>query len=187
MTTTTREYLDEQECRQAGVLPAYRRMRKRGVSSSMAAMLALKRPAASPGGERGFQKRSRERMNGYAPSHLENITDIAKKAGIDTAGKVYVGGLGKYNDPRAWVSDTSDIRRVAEERGLEIDGAIKIKGREVPPPKQVPLAEDLVQKQMAKYVKADPKLAENVKRSSKARAELRERVIEKHTPRRKKQ
>jgi hypothetical protein len=53
----------------------------------------------------------------------------AEAAGVDTNGRRYISGLARFpNDPEAWVSDLSDVRRVCEQRGYGCEGAVDVEG-----------------------------------------------------------
>lgn len=70
----------------------------------------------------------------------------AREAGVSTDGKFYESRIAREpGDPEAWVSGPDDIKRVVESRGWNMDGDIKVKGREVEPITSAPLAEDIVE------------------------------------------
>jgi putative FmdB family regulatory protein len=51
---------------------------------------------------------------------------IAQRAGVSTAGKVFMPSLcrqGRVFDPQAWVGDTSDIRRAANAANVNVKGS----------------------------------------------------------------
>lgn len=156
-----------------------------GQSPQMAHQLASRRaPTMGLVSERQFDSSHRRDMNSMSENLRNRLLTVARSAGIDTHGKYYVSGLGKHNDPRAWVSSASEVKRVCEERQMTADGpgirhtapAIDVE------PNRIPLAEDVVQERMGHYIAADPGLAEKVKKSPSKRQELRERVIETHAP-----
>lgn len=108
----------------------------------------------------------------------------AKKAGINTHGKHYVSQLAQGRgprDPKAWVSDTSDMIRVAKERGLRLRGSVNYDPpqREVKELPDVPLADDLVAEAVRDAIVENPDLAAKLK-TTKGRRELKEAAIEKH-------
>lgn len=52
----------------------------------------------------------------------------AAKAGVDISNKRYVGGLAlEAGDPRAWVDSRGDMKRLAEERNLSVEGIVNHK------------------------------------------------------------
>lgn len=130
--------------------------------------------------DRAFNESRRRHMSGMKEKHRDEIVAIAKRAGIDTDGKYYVGGLGRYNDPAAWVSTHDDVKQVCQKKNLNSTGLVKHKAAEAPPPKRVKLAEDLVQQQSRRMLASDPALAEKVRKGKVKKQEIRERVIAKH-------
>lgn len=105
------------------------------------------------------------------------ILNKAKMAGVQTQGKVYKGGLADARgpaDPRAWVSDTHDVKKVCEERNYDCRGAVTAKGELVERPPDVPLAEKLIEGITADYLEKDPDL------KRKPKQEVREMVIATH-------
>ena len=66
-------------------------------------------------------------------NQAKRIVREAKAAGISIAGKQYVSGLADkrgHMDPMAWVSDTADVRKVAEDRNLTVQGIVNHQGSE---------------------------------------------------------
>lgn len=110
--------------------------------------------------------------------------ETAKRAGINTHGKHYVSQLAQGRgpaDPKAWVSDTTDMIRVAKERGLRLRGAVNYDPpvgdvKELP---DIPLADDLVAEAVRDAIQENPDLAQKLK-TKKGRQELKEAAIEKH-------
>lgn len=119
-------------------------------------------------------------VNGSQFEHQEHIGNYyahqARQAGVDPKGKVYLSSLAAYpGDPRAWVDGRGDVQRVCEERGWQCDGSVQVKGVKAEP-LDVPIAEDIVQREMALAQAGDPGLAE------KSAEEVREKVVAKITP-----
>lgn len=102
---------------------------------------------------------------------------MAKKQGVSLDGKVHMSGIGPGLE--AWVSNFDEGLAKIKARG---DRAVWQHGEcvyappELPPPPDVPLAEDIVRSSIKDMVKAEP----NLKR--KKYRELREMAIEKHGP-----
>lgn len=71
----------------------------------------------------------------------------AKRAGVDITGKQYFSELAAFpGDPRAWVDNQGDMRRLLEERGWGCSGDLKVKAREAEAPPTYPkLADDIVE------------------------------------------
>ncbi len=170
----------EHEAKSKGVLKEYRAMVRKGESPRMAIMLAVQRFPGLKGTDTQFQKLERERVNhDYEDKDMAKIHQLAKKAGIATAGKTYNGQLGRYDDPRAWVSDTSDVVAAAKEKGLSLRGQVNVEN-EAKPMKKTRLAKRLIDQAERQMIKADPALAEKVRKKPSVRKELRERIIDKH-------
>jgi len=102
----------------------------------------------------------------------------AKAAGININGKHYVAGLADkrgWKDPEAWVSNNDDITTVARKRNLSVSGSVNHEGRAVPPKRKV-LSEKIIKEETRHMKKKFPKASKE---------ELRERVINKHSLKRK--
>lgn len=95
---------------------------------------------------------------------------IAREAGVDVQGKVYLSGLAERpGDPEAWVSGRGDVQRVLEKRGWGSDGAVKVKTRnDVAPPPPIGIADDLVETYTERRIEADPGQAERPREEVKA-------------------
>lgn len=123
----------------------------------------------------------RGHCNGSQFEHVPHIGDmyrrIAERAGVDPKGKVYKAGLADFpGDPRAWVDGRGDVLRVAEEKGLHCRGAVNYTP-EPTPPKEVPLAPDIVDGIV------QDRLAAMGPDAAKADVnELRHEVVEAHKP-----
>lgn len=152
----------------------YDRMIRKGLSPRFAEMLALQQPPGTKNTDRAF-------MQGRLHNEVDNKHDAelvvgkAKKAGIDTNGKVFISSLSDLRgaaDPSAWVDSVSELRQ----RTL---AKIEKRKREEEAP-AVALSEPIIRDSIRQLVKANPAL------KSKKKAELREMVLAKHTPRWKK-
>ena len=136
----------------------YRKMIAAGQTEKFAVMAALQAPPGTRGTDRAFQQ---GRLDGnwidsLPPRMAKRIVREAKAAGINISGKYYMSGLADkrgHCDPAAWVSDTSDIKKVATQRNLEVSGIVNVRAREVEP-KRVDLnpriAKELARKEMKK-------------------------------------
>lgn len=111
------------------------------------------------------------------PVARDHYARLARRDGVDTAGKIYLSQLAEHpGDPRAWVSDRHDVRKVCEERGYGCTGDVTVKGREITRgPQPAPLGEDIVQREVERLTKQDPGLA------YKDQRELHEMVREQHS------
>ena len=162
-----------------GVRHIYDTLVADGQSPNMAAMLVAMRPPGVWNTDSKFNKRENERMKALNDDQLDDIVRIAKRAGINTHGKSYNGQLGKYNDPAAWVSSTNDVKNSAIEKGMDIDGMVKVKAYGGPK-KKPRLAKDIVDRLEGQARGRDRKLDESCKKSDNARRELRGKLVDKH-------
>lgn len=113
-----------------------------GGGEKFAEMCAFQTPPGTKGTDRAFfENRSNQQQFDDMPKRQANwLLKEAKEAGINPAGKYYVGGLADkrgWKDPKAWVSSVDDVRRVALERNLHVEGAVTVEGRQVPPKRTV--------------------------------------------------
>jgi hypothetical protein len=136
----------------------YLKMIAEGQSEKFAVMAALQQPPGTRGTDRAFQQGRLDGnwLDSLPPRMAKRIVREAKAAGINISGKYYMGGLADkrgHCDPAAWVSDTSDIKKVATQRNLEVSGIINVKSREEEP-KRVDLnpriAKELAKQEMKK-------------------------------------
>lgn len=159
----------------------------KGNSPIMALMCASNKAPGVKGGDRVFNEQARHRMETMHPRNRERILEIAKKAGINTQGKYYVGGLGRYNDPAAWVSTTDDVMASAKKKGCIVNGAVRYDPGEderfesqCRTAENIRIAPDLVDEIAGEYIQKDEKIREKVRKDPKKLAEVKEMVIEKH-------
>lgn len=154
----------------------YEDMRRKGESHNFAEMAATRTAPGLNGTETAFF-RGKHQNQGLEDNFMgERMRKLARKAGISIEGKVFIGQMADKRgaeDPRAWVSSPSEIKRWCEETGAGCDGLVKVKASPPPPPVQCRLGEDIVQEKMQEYLKKDPSRAANL-------PELREEIIERH-------
>lgn len=132
-----------------------------GATEAFAEMAALQSPPGTRGSERAFME---GRMDGSwmnsMPEHVaRRMVRQAEKAGINTTGKFYMGGLADkraHMDPEAWVESTDDVRRVAKKRSLEVHGIIDYVPPEAPPPKPIGLSKKIINENVKKELKKNP-------------------------------
>jgi hypothetical protein len=159
----------------------YDQMRVEGLSHNLAEMFALQAPPQIAGTDSVFLE---GHCNGSQFDGQEWIGDMyqdeATKAGVNTKGKVYLGGLARYpGDPEAWVTSRGDVKRVCEERGWGCDGAVKVKAREaLGPPEEVGLADDIVDNKVVEIMEHVPER----ERPYVDVRDLKEQVKDKMTP-----
>lgn len=116
------------------VQAAYVKMRMQGQSHSIAEMCALRQPPGKNNTEQAFWHGTHEQngIEGMAPFARNMYLEEARRAGVNIQGKVYKHSLaspaeGCVSDPRAWISDTSEIKQLCQERGMDCDGVVKHK------------------------------------------------------------
>lgn len=178
----TRREMLEAQVDAAGVRDLYEQILAKGDGMEFAAMCALRSPPGSKNTDRAFQDGARRQMESMDPENAKHVLSCARKAGINPNGKYYKGSLGRYTDPAAWVSTADDVIASAKAKHLDVSGVVNVKAgpAELPPPKRIPLAEDVAAGLERKILKAEPALAEKCRRSAKARRELRDRVVATH-------
>lgn len=85
-----------------------------------------------------------EQFAGGDPKNMETYTGPARRAGVSITGKSYQSGLARFpGDPRAFVSDLDDARRVAREMGADAP-TLGVKAPEYVPKESNAVAEDLL-------------------------------------------
>lgn len=155
----------------------YKRMIAAGQSERWATMCALQAPPGTRQTERAFfeGRNNGEWLNKLPKKQAERMIKAARESGVNPSGKIYFGGIadkrGIY-DPEAWVSDAADVKRVAEKRGLDVDGAITHRASGRPVKKAVDIAPDILRRETAYELKKNPGLSKRA-----ARAKARERIV----------
>lgn len=151
-----------------------------GTSPRMAGILASGQSPSTRGTDSDFCRKEVSRMNSMSEMELFKINDLARKAGINTAGKTYNGSLGRYTDPMAWVSSTSDVKNAAIAKEMDIDGVVKVNGYRGPK-KRDKIAKDILDRLEKNARAKDPQLDKKCRENSKTRRELREKLTSKHS------
>jgi len=116
------------------------------------------------------------------PVYGNYVLARAKAAGVETKGRKYLSSLARYpGDPKAWVQDISDVKRVCREGSMSCTGAVEVKGPAyLPEPKEGPnLAEDIIENAILNKLIDNPELRPGFK---KRIPEMREQVIEEMAP-----
>lgn len=114
----------------SSVQSRYELMRQNGQSHSIAEILACR---AFPG-VKTDSVFNEGRCNGSQFEKHPLLGDYykakAEAAGVSTTGKYYCSGLARFpGDPKAWISDRSDVKRVADENGFAVHGYVEHDGR----------------------------------------------------------
>lgn len=141
----------------------YRKMIRDGQAARFAAMCALRQAPGAKGTDRALmQGRYAGEWMGQMHSPLaRRMVREARAAGINISGKFYMGGLADsrgHRDPAAWIDSVADIKRVAEERRLHVQGIVDYTPPEQAPRKSVDIAPDVLREQVRKEMKANPQL-----------------------------
>jgi hypothetical protein len=162
----------------------------KGASPLFADMLAHQRPPGTKGTDRTFLegRQCQEDIRDMPPLIANQWKRMLKKKGVSAAGKVYCSALarkhnevgpGEYwgsGDPYAFVSDLGEAKAKALALGRDISGCIDVKAPERPPKPDTPLANDIIARKAQELANANPG------RKFKDVVELREAIIEKHSP-----
>ena len=139
----------------------YARLLSEGYGHKWAEMCALKSPPGVRGGDRSFmQSRYNQQWLDDLPQHqARHLLDEARAAGVNVSGKVYMSGLADKRgprDPAAWVDSVADIKKVAQERNLTVQGIVEHKGGQQAPPKTKRLSARLTREMMAHERRMNP-------------------------------
>lgn len=155
---------------------------------SFAAMLAARQAPGTKGTDRALLQGwyNNRQFDAMPKVMAEKYLSMAREAGINPHGKVYMPGLAdhrKGGDPAAWIScgagATSEVLEVCRRRNLGCTGAVEHRMVETPPEAPVLLAEDIVRREMKKEIAKEPGKKHDLR-------ELREKVIDRCTPARRK-
>lgn len=139
----------------------YARLRSAGQSHKWAEMCALQQPPGVRGTDRSLMQ---GRLNGQwlddmPKDHAQRMLREAKAAGINVSGRFYMSGLADkrgHLDPAAWIDSASDIKHVARERNLTVQGIVEHKGTPMEPRKKKRLSERLTKEMMARERHMNP-------------------------------
>jgi hypothetical protein len=123
MANYLKEITDDPEFAGSSALcEAYVECRSNGCSVSMAKMLALQSPPSDFKTDRTFMAGLQPLADD--PKRLIRYRKQAERAGVDTAGAVYMRQLAtRPGDPKALVRGIDDIRRLAKERKIRVETA----------------------------------------------------------------
>jgi hypothetical protein len=157
----------------------YRTMVAKGTSRPMALMFVTRTAPVMGNSDRAFCEYQHHQMTQNMDQDERTwITAAAHRAGVKTEGKTYMGEIGTYDDPLAWVSGRDDAAAALVKKGLSTEGVIKVKaskGRDKVAHKRY-LAPDLVERKVGDILKAEPKTLEKFKKGKLKKEALRERV-----------
>jgi hypothetical protein len=134
------------------------KMISEGQSERWSTMCALQQPPGTKGTDRAFQQGRLDGnwLDGLPGYQAQRMVREAKAAGINISGKYYMSGLADkrgHCDPEAWVGDTSDVKRVAKGRNLEVRGIVNVDSHQVEPVRKdmnPRIAKELAKKEIKK-------------------------------------
>jgi hypothetical protein len=159
----------------------YRKMVKAGQSPRFALMCAVRQAPSTRYSDRTFNAERQRAMTSMGDYTRGKYLELAKRAGISTQGKFYVGSLGRPTDPAAWVSTVDDAKDVCRAKNLTADGLVKHQGTEVPY-KRVRMADDIKQSLVAQRLQADPELAAACASDPAKVRRVEGEVLDRHAP-----
>jgi hypothetical protein len=139
-----------------------------------AEMVALQTPPGTRGTDRAFMegRMNNQQLDSMPARQAKYVSQEARQAGINISGKYYCGGIADHRgwrDPKAWVSSNDDVLKVAQERRMTVAGSVNYDPGPAPPHRKV-LSESIIQDEMRKERKKNPKASDG---------ELRHQVIQK--------
>lgn len=142
----------------------YEEMVAQGTSPTLAEMFAFQKPPRGKDNTSWLAANSKAISGGdLAPPVRQHHEAMARAAGVNIEGKVYMPGLARQNvpgDPLAWVTDHSEFKRKLEARGDGwSDGTQSVKARDdLPPPPMTDVAPDLVEERACQMIEQNPDL-----------------------------
>lgn len=142
----------------------YEQMRRDGQSHLLAEMLACQRPPRGKDNTSWLAANSKAIGGGdLAPPVRQHHEAMARAAGVNIEGKVYMPGLARQNmpgDPMAWVTDHSEFKRRLESRGDGwSDGTQSVRARDdIAPTPGIDVAPELVEERACQMIEANPDL-----------------------------
>ncbi len=108
------------------VQDTYVESRRNGTAHPMAEMFALQSAPALKTATRWIGGHERTIKDEMPKIVRDRMLASAKAAGVSSDGSVYKSQLASFpGDPKAWVSSAEDCKRVAEEKGLQLEGGIE--------------------------------------------------------------
>lgn len=155
----------------------YRKMISEGCTERWAVMCALQSPPGLRGTDRALMqgRLAGQWLNEMHKPLADRMMREARAAGINVSGRFYMGGLADkrgHLDPAAWIDSVADIKKVAQQRDLHVQGIVDYTPPEKPPQRSVDIAPDILREQVRKEIKADPSL-----KKSDAVARAKEKIV----------
>jgi hypothetical protein len=135
----------------------YERLRVQGQSHNMAEVLATRKFPGFTTDDTFLRGRKTGDQFADCPIVGQYYREVAEAHGVSTAGKVYLRGLAEYpGDPSAWVASKSDVLKVCKERGWRCEGVVEYTPPEAEPSPDVPIAPDLVDREVEEILEERP-------------------------------
>lgn len=159
----------------------YEELRAKGQSHTIAEMLAFQQPPGSMNTERTFFEAgcNNQQLDNMGKVYRNKLLTMAKKAGINISGKIYKPSLAAYQgDPRAWVSDLNDVKRVVKERNLDCEGHVTHKAHETAPKESQGLSDTAMRHFLNDAIAANPMAGTTAAGIER----LQHEIVEKHVP-----
>lgn len=151
-----------------------------GQNPRFALMAACQQAPDTRHTNRTFNVERHQVMNEMKPKMRDEYLNQAKRAGISTQGKYYVGALGRPTDPAAWVSTVDDAKSVCKKKNLTAQGIVEHKGVTPPPKKKPRLAPDIKDQLVRKRLAQDGALADKCAKDGRAYRRLQDEVVSRH-------
>jgi hypothetical protein len=155
----------------------YENSRRAGTSHNLAEMFALRLPPMSNSDREFLEGHVNGNQFEKTPAIGNRYRRMARAAGVNPTGKVYLSGLAEYpGDPRAWIGGRGDATRVCEERGYDADGSIRVRAARQREHPQVEVADDILEAEANKILATHPEPQKVNK------GELKDQIKEKRKP-----
>lgn len=180
--TDLKTYLAEQEIARhpnPAVRQRYADLVAAGNEPQFALMLATQSPPRTRQSDRTFNEECRRNMSAEKFTSKKYL-EMAKKSGISTQGKFYVGGLGRPTDPQAWVSTVDEAKDTCRRKNLSATGMFEHKGTPMPPPAKKKLAPDIEASYIRSALAKDGALREKCRKNPRKLRELAEAAASRH-------
>ena len=163
------------------VVERYYDMVANGQNPRFALMAACQQAPMTGNTDRTFNAERRALMDSMHPKQRAAYLNMAKQVGISTAGKYYVGALGRPTDPMAWVSTVDDAKDVCKAKNLTASGLVNHKGHEATY-KKVRMAKDISDRLVREKLASDPSLAAKCAKDPQKLHRVQAEVVDRHAP-----
>ena len=171
--------IDAEMRRDELVLWYYIMLREQGAEPVWAAGSACGKMARMSNSDGAFHEHARHRMEHMPAWQQKKYFAAAKASGINIQGKYFMSGLGAPDNPDAWQADPDGVLEVCKRRNLTCEGHVNHQGTEMPP-KQVALADDLVDEMVRHECRQDESLNQKCRKDQAELTRLRGLVKEKY-------